>query len=52
MDKIKDFKYQVTLKVLLRKYEENTDKEFARVYLNSTTKTIINFEHDLYKSFQ
>ena len=39
---IKGFKYQITLKVLLRKYKENKDREFAPVYFNSATKTVMN----------
>ena len=52
LDEIKGFKYQTTLKVLLSKYKENTDREFAPVYFNSTTKTVINPEYMLDKSFQ
>ena len=40
------------MKVLLRKYKEHGHIEFDPVYCNSTTKTIINFEYDLVKSFQ
>ena len=47
---IKAFKYQLTVKVLLKK-KENTDIEPAPVYTNSTTKTVINSEYDLDKSF-
>ena len=45
-------KYQITVKILLSKHKENGDKEFAPVYCNSITKTVINFEYDLDKSFQ
>ena len=31
VDEIKGFKYQITLKVLLSKYKENTGKKFAPV---------------------
>ena len=57
LDKTKIFKYQITLKVLLRKHKQNRDLKFAPVYFNSTTKTIIgsnkyvldkSFEHILY----
>ena len=46
LDEIKGFKYQITLKVLLSKYKENRDIEFAPVYFNSTTKTVIVPEYD------
>ena len=36
------FKYQITLKVLLKKYKPNGEIEFAPVYFSSFTKTIIN----------
>ena len=49
---IKSFKYQITVKVLLRKDKENGDIEFAPIYFNSTTKTVINFDYNLAKFFQ
>ena len=50
---MKGFKYQITLKVLLRKQKENGDTEFATVYFNSKTKTVINInKYGLDKSFQ
>ena len=50
---MKGFKYQVTVKVLLCKYKGNGGKEFATVYFNSATKTIINsHKYGLDKSFQ
>ena len=49
---MKGFKYQITVKVLLRKYKKNGDIQFAPVYFNSATKTVINSEHRLEKSFQ
>ena len=50
---MKGFKYQITVTVLLRKHKENGDIEYAPVYLNSATKTVINFDkYDLDKSFQ
>ena len=51
-DKIKGFKYQITVKGLLRKDKQNGGIEFAPVYFNSSTKTVINFKYDLDKSFQ
>ena len=49
---IKSFKYQITVKALLRKDKENGDIEFAPIYFNSTTKTVINFDYNLAKYFQ
>ena len=40
------------MKALLRKYKRNGDKEFAPVYFNSATKTVINSEYMLNKSFR
>ena len=34
----KGFKYQITVKVLLKKYKVNGEIEFAPVYFNSETK--------------
>ena len=52
LDEIKGFKYLITVKVLLRKHKENGDIEFALVYFNSTTQTVVNCEYNLDKSFQ
>ena len=52
LDKIKGFKYQITVQVLLRKHKGNEDIEFAPGYFNSTTKTVINSKYMLDKSFQ
>ena len=52
MNQIKGFKYQITVKVLLRKHREYGDIEFAPVYFNSTTKTVNNSKYDLDKYFQ
>ena len=38
----KGFKYQITVKVLLKKYKPNREIEFAPVYFNLLTKTVIN----------
>ena len=43
---------KIIMNVLLRKHKENGDIEFAPVYFNSTTKTVINLVYDLDKSFQ
>ena len=50
---MKGFKCQIKVKVLLCKYKINGDKEFAPVYFNSATKTVINSdEYTLDKPFQ
>ena len=49
---IKIFKYQVTLKVFLSKYKWNTDREFALVCFNSTTKALFAPKYSLNESFQ
>ena len=51
LDEIKGFKCQITVKVLLRKHKKNGGIEFAPVYFNSTTKTVIGPEDSLAKSF-
>ena len=52
LNEIKGFKYQITLQVLLNQYKENTDREFATVYFNSTTKTVFGPKYGLNKSLQ
>ena len=42
LNETKGFKYQITVKVLLKKYKHNGEIEFAPVYFNSVTKTIVN----------
>ena len=49
---MRGFKYQITVNILLSKYKGNGDKEFAPVHFNSATKTVINSEDMLDKSFQ
>ena len=51
LNEMKDFKYQITVKVLLSK-DKNEGIEHSSVYFNSTTKTVINSEFSLDKSFQ
>ena len=48
----KGFKYQVTLKIMLKKYKANGEIEFRPVYFNSSTKTVMNQNFSLDKSFQ
>ena len=51
--KQKGFKYQITVKVLLKKYKPpNGEIEFTPVYFNSSTKTIINHKYKLDQCFQ
>ena len=42
LNEAKGFKYQITVKDLLKKYRPNGEIDFAPVYFNSSTKTIIN----------
>ena len=48
----KGFKYQLTLKFLLKKYKSDGEVEFKPVYFNLTTKTLINHRFKLENSFQ
>ena len=48
----KSFKYQITVKVLLKKYKLSGEIKFAPVYFNSLTKTIINHRFRLENSFK
>ena len=52
LNKTRDFKYQIKVKVLLKKLRSNGEIEFAPVYFNSSAKTIINHRYKLDKSFQ
>ena len=52
LNETKGFKYQITVKVLLKKYKPNEEIEFTPVYFNSSTKTIINHRYKLDQSFQ
>ena len=52
LNETRGFKYQITLKVLLKKYKPNGEIEFTPVYFNSSTKTVINHIYKLNKSFQ
>ena len=51
LDETKGFKYQITLKVELKKYK-GIEMEFSPDYFNSTAKTVINHKFSLNKSFQ
>ena len=52
LKEIKGFIYQITVKVLLKKYKPNGEIEFAPIYFNSVTKLIRNHRYKLDKSFQ
>ena len=52
LNEAKGFKYQITLKVMLKKYKPNGEIEFRPVYFNSATKTVINHRFRLENSFQ
>ena len=52
LNETKGFKYQITVKVLLKKYNHNKEIEFAPVYFNSFTKTVLNHRFKLENSFQ
>ena len=52
INEIKAFKYQITVKGLLKKYKPNGEIQFAPVYFNSLTKLVINHRYKLNKSFQ
>ena len=52
LNEAKGFKYQITVKVLLKKYKLNGEIEFAPVYFNSLTKTVINHRFILESLFQ
>ena len=52
LNEIKGFKYQITLSILLSKVKSSESTEYAPVYLNSTTKTVINYKYSLNQSFQ
>ena len=52
LNETKGFKYQITAKVLLKKYKLNGEIEFAPVYFNSVTKTVINHRFKLENYFE
>ena len=51
LDEAKGLRYQITLKVVLKKYKPNEEIEFKSIYFSSTTKTVINQRFSLNKSF-
>ena len=52
LNEMKGFKYQITVAVLLRKEKGNGGNAYSSVCFNSMSKTVINFELSLDKSFQ
>ena len=52
LNKTRGFRYQITVKVLLKKYKPNGEIEFTPVYFNSSTKAVIYRRYKLDKSFQ
>ena len=52
LSETKGFEYKITVKVLLKKYKPTDEIEFAPVYFNSSTETIINRRYKLGQSFQ
>ena len=52
LNETKGFKYQITVKLLLKKYKPNEEIEFTPVYFNLSTKTIINNRLKLEHAFQ
>ena len=47
LNETKGLKYQITVKVVLKKYKLNEEIEFTPVYFNSTAKTVINHKFSL-----
>ena len=52
LNETKGFKYQITVKVLLKRYKINGEIEFTQAYFNSLTKTVMNHKFRLENSFQ
>ena len=52
LNETKGFKYQITVKILLKKHKLNGEIEFAPVYFNSTTKTVTHYRFRLENYFQ
>ena len=53
LNKMKGFKYQITVAVLLYKHKQNGDLEYAPGYYNSAPKIVFNSDkYDLDKTFQ
>ena len=52
LNETRGFKYQITVKVFLKKYKPNGEIEFTLGYFNSSAKTVVNHIYKLNKSFQ
>ena len=52
LNELKDFKYQITVEVFLKKYKHNEEIEFRPVYFNSESKTVTNHIFRLERSFE
>ena len=52
LNKLKGFKYKITVEVLLKKYKPNGKIDFRPVYFNSVTKAVTNHIFKLEKSFE
>ena len=52
LNETEGFKYQITLKVMSKKYKPNGEIEFRPVCFNSTTKTVISHKFSLENPFQ
>ena len=52
LNETKGFKYQITVKVLLKRYKPNGEIESAPVYISSVAKTVMNHRFKLESSFQ
>ena len=52
LNETKCFKYQITVKVLSKKYKHNGEIKIKPVYCNSRTKAIINHRFKLENYFQ
>ena len=51
LNETKGFKYQITVKILFKKYKQNGEIEFAPVYFNLFAKTVINHRFKLENYF-
>ena len=52
LNEAKGFKYQITVKDLLKKYKLDGEIEFKPVYFNSVTNTVTSHRFKLESSFQ
>ena len=52
LNEMKRFKYKITVAILLSKEKRNGDTEYSSGYFNFMTKTVINYDFSLGKSFQ